>query len=370
MHIPSFASKVSARRSVSGGAWPVAIGLIVAAGLLGPQPARAQPSTDAPAWATPSPGFTAPRTPWGDPDLQGIWPAIDAGGTPFERPLEFGERAELTAEEIAERRAQYERQTERDAETRVVEGPGARLGTGPPSHWAERGRPGRQTSLIVDPGNGRLPPMTPEGGSRQSIRSTYYFDFPDRVEAHPFNTFSDLGPYDRCISRGLLASMLPTGYNMGTQILQVPGSVVIVNEMIHETRVIPLDGQPHLGPAIRQYLGDSRGHWEGETLVVETKHFNGKVGLTLNGNSTPVSPEMRIVERFTLLDVDTLLYEATVDDPGTWTRPFTVALPLERHSDYQMFEYACHEGNYGMHNILSGARAAEEETVAGEGGAR
>jgi hypothetical protein len=212
--------------------------------------------------------------------------------------------------------------------------------------------------------------MTPEGGSRQSIRSTYYFDFPDRVEAHPFNTFSDLGPYDRCISRGLLASMLPTGYNMGTQILQVPGSVVIVNEMIHETRVIPLDGQPHLGPAIRQYLGDSRGHWEGETLVVETKHFNGKVGLTLNGNSTPVSPEMRIVERFTLLDVDTLLYEATVDDPGTWTRPFTVALPLERHSDYQMFEYACHEGNYGMHNILSGARAAEEETVAGEGGAR
>ncbi len=135
-------------------------------------------------------------------------------------------------------------------------------------------------------------PMTPEGQRRAKLmRSTYHLDFPDAVEAHPFNEFTDLGPYDRCISRGPLASMLPTGYNMGTQIFQVPGSVVIVNEMIHETRVIPLDGRPHLGANIRLYMGDSRGRWEGDTLVVETTNLNGKVGLTRNGNTTPTSQD-------------------------------------------------------------------------------
>jgi len=179
------------------------------------------------------------------------------------------------------------------------------------------------------------------------------------VTAHPFNEFSDLGVYDRCITRGLLPSMLPTAYNMGNQIMQLPGFVIIRNEMIHETRVIPLDGRPHVGSKIRQYLGDSRGHWEGTTLVVETTNFNGKVGMTRNGNTLPTSQDLKIVERFERVNQTTLQYTATVTDPKTWTRPWTVSLPLTLHPEYQFFEYACHEGNYAMKHILSGARADE-----------
>jgi hypothetical protein len=308
--------------------------------------------------------WTPPRTHWGDPDLQGIWPSIDMQGTPLERPLNLGQRALLTDEEFAAREAQSRRQAELDSETVVVQRPrpDGRPGTGPPSHWGERGKPTRQASLIIDPPDGRLPPMTPEGQRRARLmRSTYHLDFPDAVEAHPFNEFTDLGPYDRCISRGPLASMLPTGYNMGTQIFQVPGYVVILNEMIHETRVIPLDGRPHLGSNIRLYMGDSRGRWEGNTLVVETTNLNGKVGLTRNGNTTPTSQDLRIVERLTRVDSDTLQYEATIEDPQIWTRPWKVTLPLTQHPEYGMFEYACHEGNYGMTNILSGARADEKK---------
>jgi hypothetical protein len=282
-------------------------------------------------------------------------------GTPLERPAEFGDRARLSDEEFAARTQQSQTQAEVDAETTVVQRPRRGGGTGPPSHWGEHGKPTRQASLIVDPPDGRMPPLTPEGEQRlKSIHSTYFLDFPDAVDAHPFNDFADLGPYDRCISRGTLASMLPTGYNMGNQIIQIPGFVVIRNEMIHETRVIPLDGRPHVGAGIRMYMGDSRGHWDGDTLVIETTNFNGKVGLTRNGNTTPVSRDYRLTERLTRIDADTLRYEATIDDPRTWTRPWTVALPFTRHSDYGMFEYACHEGNYAMKHILSGARAEEK----------
>lgn len=304
--------------------------------------------------------WTAPRTPWGDPDLQGLWPSIDMQGTPYERPLDLAGRTELTDAEFAARQSQRRQQAEQDAETSVDDRPRRGSGTGPPSHWGERGNPSRQSSLVVEPADGRLPPMTPEGRARVAMaRSTYYYDFPDVVVAHPFDEYTDLGPYDRCITRGLLASMLPTGYNMGNEIFQLPGYVVIRNEMIHETRAIPLDGRPHIGSKIRQYMGDSRGHWEGETLVIESTNFNGKVGLTLNGNSNLTSQELRIVERLTRTAPDTIQYEATVDDPRTWVRPWKVALPLTRHSDYGMYEYACHEGNYGMRNILSGARADE-----------
>jgi hypothetical protein len=191
------------------------------------------------------------------------------------------------------------------------------------------------------------------------MRSTYVLDFPDAIEAHPFEQFTDLGPYDRCITRGPLASMLPTAYNMGTQIFQAPGQVVIQNEMIHEVRVVPLDGRPHVSGVLRSYMGDSRGRWEGDTLVVETTNMNGKVGLTRNGNTTPASERMRMVERFTRVADDTLQYEVTIDDPVVWTRPWTASLPLRLHPEYDMFEYACHEGNYGMRNSLSGARADE-----------
>ena len=190
--------------------------------------------------------------------------------------------------------------------------PRANAGTGPPSHWGERGKPSRQASLVVDPPDGRLPPMTEEGKKRiAQARSTYWYDFPDAVVEHPFETFTDLGPYDRCITRGVLASMLPTGYNMGTEIFQFPGHVVIQNEMIHEVRVIPTDGRPHISDRIRQCMGDSRGRWEGDTLVIETTNFNAKVGLTRNGNTLLTSPDLTLVERLTRVGPETLHYEAT-----------------------------------------------------------
>jgi hypothetical protein len=333
----------------------------VAGLIIGPRIAAAQGSAPAHWAASAAKSWTVPRTPWGDPDLQGLWPSMDMQGTPYERPDQFGERATLTAQELAERQSQSQRQAEVDSETAVNTQRAPRgTGTGPPSHWGERGRPSMQASLIVDPPDGRFPPMTADGERRsKEAYSTYFLDFPEAVTAHPFNTFEDLGPYDRCITRGLLPSMLPTAYNMGNQILQMPGFVVIRNEMIHETRVIPLDGRPHIGSAIRQYLGDSRGHWEGDTLVIETTNFNGKVGITRNGNTLPTSREMRIVERITRVDASTLQYQATVDDPATWTRPWTIMLPLKSHPEYGMFEYACHEGNYAMKHILSGARADE-----------
>jgi hypothetical protein len=333
------------------------VGAVYIAPLVSAQTAREAAKTDPPkAWSV-------PRTSWGDPDLQGLWPSNDMQGTPYERPENFGTRAFLNDEELKTRAAATQRQSASDAETSVRQG--ERVGIGAPSNWGERGKPQRQASLIVDPPDGRFPPMTPEGEKRsKEAYSTYYLDFPDAVTAHPFNEFSDLGIYDRCITRGLLASILPTAYNMGNQIMQLPGFVIIRNEMIHETRVIPLDSRPHVGSKIRQYLGDSRGHWDGTTLVVETTNFNGKVGITRNGNTLPTSPDLKVVERFERLDQTTLRYTATVIDPKTWARPWTVSLPLKLHPEYQFFEYACHEGNYAMKHILSGARA--DDRASGE----
>jgi hypothetical protein len=344
----------------------IAVGIaVVLAALIVPvlsaQTARESTKTDQ------TKAWSVPRTPWGDPDLQGLWPSIDMQGTPYERPENFGTRAVLNEQELSARETQTARQAEADAETTVNTQRAPRgTGTGPPSHWGERGTPSRQASLIVDPADGRFPPMTAEGEKRSTeAYSTYFLDFPDAVTAHPFNEFSDLGVYDRCITRGLLASILPTAYNMGNQIVQVPGAVIIRNEMIHETRVIPLDSRPHVGSKIRQYLGDSRGHWDGTALVVETTNFNGKVGITRNGNTLPTSQELRVVERFERVDAKTLQYTATVTDPKTWTRPWTLSLPLKLHPEYQFFEYACHEGNYAMKHILSGARA-DERAEAGQ----
>jgi hypothetical protein len=340
-----------------------AIVIVVVLGLACPLSADAQGAVSASAGAAKA-KWTVPRTPWGDPDIQGLWPANDMQGTPYERPESFGTRATLTDREFAERQSARAKQAQADGEVYVASG--QRNGIGGPSHWSagERGEPQRQASLVVDPANGRIPPMTDEGKKRLALaRSTYYYDFPEAVVAHPFETFEDLGPYDRCITRGTLSSMLPTAYNMGTQIMQIPGAVVIRNEMIHETRIIPVDGRPGLSPRIRQYMGESRGRWDGDTLVIETTNFNGKVGLTRNGNTLLTSPDLKLVERLTRVDADTLQYQATVDDPKTWTRPWTVALPFTRHPEYQFFEYACHEGNYAMRNILSAERANEKKTA-------
>jgi hypothetical protein len=343
---------MSRRIRASAGVLTTAIGVLTAVSVTGqggalPRRAAVTP-TDRAARA-----WTPPRTPWGDPDLEGIWPSTDMVGVPFERPAELAGRTELSNEEFAAREAQAGRQAQADSQEFVSTAPRTGDGTGPPSHWLEWGKPSRQASLVVEPGDGKLPPMTPAGQQRSaSARSTY-------VVTSGFSGASDLGPYDRCISRGVLGSMFPVIYNNGNQIVQLPGYVVIRYEMIHETRIIPLDGRSHVSPAIRSYMGDPRGHWEGNTLVVQTTNFNGRTGAQANGNLSMTSDALELVERFTRTGPDTIQYQVTVNDPKTWTRPWAVAFPLRRDPDYKIFEYACHEGNHAMSNILSAARAEE-----------
>jgi len=296
------------------------------------------------------------RTPWGDPDLQGIWPSSEMIGVPLQRDEKLGTRAYLTDEEFAQRQAQAARQADADNEETVGgRAPGAGAdSTGPPPHWLERGTPQRQASLIVDPPNGRMPPMTPDGERRAADRARR-----SSTGLGPFDGPDDLDYYDRCISRGVLGSIAPVIYNNGTEIVQAPGYVAIRYEMIHEARIIPIDRPGEISPAIRQYVGVARGHWEGDTLVVETTNFNGTVGVTGNGRLMPASDALRMVERFTRTSPDTIQYEATIDDPQTWKGPWRVSFPLRRDDAYGFYEYACHEGNNAMRNILSAARAAE-----------
>jgi hypothetical protein len=307
---------------------------------------------------TPKAGYAPPKTPWGDPDLQGVWPGNM--GVPMQRPAALGDRTTLTDEEFAKRQEQAKRQAQADSESTAASD--SKVGIGPPSYWTERGKPTRQTSLIVDPPNGRLPALTPEAEKyRKEARGGKGLPGEWRGAA---DSWEDLNIYYRCISRGLLGSIIPVVYNNGNQILQAPGYVVFRNEMIHESRVIPLDGRPHVGPDIRLYMGDSRGHWEGNTLVVETTNFTNKDAIGSNGAGYPGDPgyhsdQMKIVEKFTRTGPKTLEYRATIDDPKTWTRPWTMLIALERDDNYQILEYACHEGNYAMTDILSGARQAE-----------
>jgi hypothetical protein len=323
----------------------VMVPLLTAGGLAHPQPERSQ------GVSSPS-RFVAPRTPWGDPDLQGTWPSGQMMEVPFERPAELGTRALLTDAEFAKRLAAVQAQAVSD---NAESGPGSGSpATAPPPHWLERGRASRQASLIVDPLDGRLPSMTPDGARRAA-------DW----QARAADTYAHIGPgdftpYDRCITRGVLGSAFPNIYSAGTQILQAPGYVIIRHEMIHEARIVPLDGRAHLSKALASYMGDARGHWDGATLVVETTNFNGRTGsYGRNGNGNPTSTALRLVERFALTDPDTLQYRVTVEDPQTWTRPWTVAFPIARDPAYEMYEYACHEGNYALGNILRAARAAE-----------
>jgi hypothetical protein len=307
-------------------------------------------------------GYKAPRTPWGDPDLQGIWPGTDYVGVPLQRAAEFGTRNQLTEEEFNARQAAAARQTDEDnadfSVDKVTPEQDARGTVGgpvsPPPHWLERGKPSFQASLIVDPPDGRLPPMTAEGTARMRALADA------RAGRGPADSYEDRSLYDRCISRGVLGSLLPVIYNNGNQIVQAPGYVAIRNEMIHEVRIIPLDGRPHRSPVLRSYMGDSRGHWDGDTLVVETTNMLDRNGVGGNGGGNPFSDAVQITERFKRVDADTLRYEARVEDPKTYMRPFTIAFPWRRDADYTLFEYACHEGNYALRNILSGARADEK----------
>jgi hypothetical protein len=272
---------------------------------------------------------------------------------PFERPAQFGNRLFLTDEEYAQAERQLGRQLEADGVETVA--PGARITTGPPAHWTERAsRVSRQTSLVVEPADGRVPVKAWAEAKRD--HDLAYTD-----------SWEYMSPWDRCITRGMPAGMFPGGYGNVYEIVQSPGYVAIVSEMIHETRIIPTNGRPH--PNIRQWSGDSSGRWVGDTLVVETTNFTNKgwIGTNLATGrikGIPQSDALRVVERFTRVDADTIQYEITIDDPVVYTSPWKVSFPFTRDPKAQMFEYACHEGNYAMSNILSGARADERAAAA------
>jgi hypothetical protein len=313
-----------------------------------PKPAPAAPRPPAAAKAG-----TAPKTPWGDPDLQGTWTSDDCIGTPLNRPAQFGDRLYYTEQELADREATLARQADNDKQEFV--GTNARVGTGPPGHWGERARrPCRQTSLIVDPPNGRTPDVQPEARTRR-VPEGAGNDNPMPA------SWEDFSYYIRCITRGVTGSIFPVIYGNGQQIVQAPGFVTILQEMVHEARVIPLKGGPHTSSNIRSYMGDPRGHWEGNTLVVETTNFLGnRTGLGGNGGGMPTSDALKLTERFTRVSPNELKYEVIIDDPKTYVSPFKVGFPLTQEPGYQNFEYACHEGNNAMFNSLSGARAQEK----------
>jgi hypothetical protein len=308
--------------------------------------------------------WTPPKTPWGDPDLQGIYTSDDYMDTPLERPTAFGERLYFTEEELDETAAKLAKRAEADRQGTLQRNPGLRVYVvgEPRGDWGERSRrPARQTSLIVDPPNGKMPPLTPEGRKRQSqIRQTAI------SPQTPPASWKEFDFYIRCISRGLAGSILPSSYSNGTQIVQAPGYVTILQEKVHEARIIPLDNRPHLGTSIQSYLGDSRGHWEGNTLVVETTNFlDDTTSIGRNGgNAVATSDALRLVERFTRADADTINYELAVDDPKIFTGPWRIAFPITQEPGYELFEYTCHETNYSMTNMLSGARAQEKAETA------
>jgi hypothetical protein len=316
---------------------------------LTPASANAQIAKKAPA----TKDWTMPRTPWGDPDLQGTWTADDCIGTPLNRPANLADKPFYTEQELAQRESQLAKQHQNDLQENVA--PDQRVGTGPPSHWGERARrPCKQTSLVVDPPNGRTPDMLQEAKARR---------IPEGAGNNnpKADSWEDFSYYIRCISRGVTGSIFPVIYGNGQQIVQAPGYVTILQEMVHEARVIPMDGRPHASPNIRSYMGDPRGHWEGNTLVVETTNFLGnRTGIGLNGGGTPTSDALKLTERYTRTGPGEIRYEVTIDDPKTYTRPFKVAFPLTQEPGYQNFEYACHEGNYAMFDSLSGARAQEK----------
>ena len=302
---------------------------------------------------------TVPRTAWGQPDLGGIWDFRTI--TPMQRPRSRAEQEFLTAEEAASlERAAVDRNTDlanrgalRTEATRSVD-----LGEeGAPgfynNFWLDGGTRTvgtRRTSLIVDPPNGRMPAVTESSRERGRARR-------EAQRGHVADSWVNRSAFDRCIL-GFNAGppITPGGYNQNVQLFQTPDHVVLVTEMVHTARVVPLDGRPVLTDGIRQWSGDSRGHWEGDTLVVETSNFSDQ--RRWRGST----PNMKLVERFTRIDADTLEYEFTVTDPETWTTPWTAQIPMRRN-DLTLFEYACHEGNHSMEGILAGARAQERAAI-------
>ena len=287
----------------------------------------------------------------GTRDLQGIWtnPTI----TPFERPAEFAGKEFLTEKEVKELES-------RSADSKVDAPPKP----GDPGNynqfWFDSGTSvvkTRRTSLVVEPKDGRVP-LKPEAEAKRDYNA-----------AHNADSYVNMSVWDRCITRGVPAGMFPAGYNNAYQIVQIPGYVVIEYEMIHETRIIPIDGRPHLPSSVKLWNGDSRGRWEGNTLVVDTTNYNDKgwVGTSASTGrikGIPQSESLHVVERFTRMDTNTIKYEATIEDPTYFTKPWKVEIPLVRDPEYRIFEYACQEGNHAVENVLNGGRKADREAAA------
>ncbi len=287
------------------------------------------------------------KTPDGQPDLQGIWtnPTI----TPFERPRELAGKEFLTEKEVKELEA-------RAADNRVDRPPQPGDVGAYNQFWFDSGTTivkSRRTSLVIDPPDGRVP-VKSEAEARR-----------DYDLAHVGDSYEHMSLWDRCITRGIPGGMFPAGYNNAYRIVQIPGYVIMFYEMIHSARIIPLDGRPHLSAGVKLWDGDPRGHWEGNTLVVDTTNYNNKGWIATSAATGRIkgitqSEALHVVERFTRVDADTINYEVTIDDPKVYTRPWKVAIPLGRDPNYQIFEYACHEGNEAVGNILRGGRAAEK----------
>jgi hypothetical protein len=293
------------------------------------------------------PTAPVPATAWGEPDLQGLW--TNETITPFERPRDMADKPFLTEEEALA----IERRTENNRA--AADGrPGGGVGNYN-QFWLDSGTrvvSTRQTSLVVDPPDGRVP-LRPAAEERRDSDEARIGDAPEFMS-----------PWDRCVTRGVPGGMFPAGYNNAYQIMQMPGYVVIHYEMIHDTRIIPTDGRAHLPAHMRFWDGDSVGRWEGQTLVVDVTNYNGRGWIATNAASgrikgIPQSEQLHVVERFTRTDADTILYEVTIDDPPVYTRPWKVAIPLERDDSYRLYEYACHEGNRAVEHILRGGRAQD-----------
>jgi hypothetical protein len=311
---------------------------IVASAAVMAQPAGRSESAEA---------WVHPRTPWGDPDLQGVWNSDNNFAVPLERPPEVADKEFLEGEDLE--RAWAERARLIDA---VAEGGATGAG---PAHWYENlSARSRRSSLIIDPPNGRLPPFA--AGYEERVAASRAA----RAGRGPADSYVDRSLWDRCITVGLPFVMFPTGYNNNVKIVQAPGYVTI-----HDTRIIPLDGRPHISPAIRQYMGDSRGHWEGDTLVIEVTNFHPSISTYHPFSRFQGSGEtLRLIERYTRLGPSDMRYEVTVEDPGTFERPYTAVLDLSVGEE--IYEYACHEGNLAMANILSAARAEERAAAEAE----
>ncbi|HUK34228.1 MAG TPA: hypothetical protein VLV86_09975 [Vicinamibacterales bacterium] len=309
-----------------------------------PVPSRPKPSA-APIGQVPK-AYAPAKTPWGDPDLQGTYTNKDESGIPFERPGQFAGKsnADVDDDELKELIAERSKA----AVERAPGIGGAETGAGP-THWYENyGAKNSRAWLVVDPADGAIPATTAEANARNAERAR------SRASHGPADSPEDRSLYDRCITRGLPGSMMPAIYGNSYEIVQSPGWVAIRYEMVHETRLIPLDARPHVRSGVRTYMGDARGHFEGSTLVVETTNF--KAASAYRG----ASEQLKLIERFKPVGPRTVEWSVTADDSHTWPRPWTFAMNLTKDSSQAIFEYACHEGNYGLRDILSAERAAEK----------